>query len=41
MEGVCTAKDGMCIAGSDGDCRQATICQKVKRCRAKEGACAK
>jgi hypothetical protein len=39
--GLCTAKEGKCIAASNADCQQAEICKKVGRCHAKDGKCDK
>ena len=37
--GLCTERDGRCLAGSDGDCIQSGICQSIGFCVARSGDC--
>ncbi len=38
-EGLCTAKEGACIAASDEECKKADICKHNGACTAKDGKC--
>jgi hypothetical protein len=39
LSGYCTARDGVCLAGSDEDCRQSMACSQSATCTAKDGEC--
>ena len=38
-EGQCTAKEGLCVAASNDDCKKGYICTGKGGCTAKEGLC--
>lgn len=38
-EGLCTARDGFCVATRDEDCRASTFCQNTGQCVARGGLC--
>jgi hypothetical protein len=35
----CTAKDGICVVGSDADCGRSELCKNMHKCAAKNSAC--
>ena len=37
--GKCTAKDGSCVAASDGECKKSYDCKQRGPCSAKDGVC--
>jgi hypothetical protein len=39
QHGKCTAKEGLCVASSDEDCKKSTNCKANGPCTAKDGAC--
>lgn len=39
INGRCTAKDGACIAASDGECQKSADCKERGPCTAKDGVC--
>ncbi len=39
QSGMCTARDGVCMAGSDSDCRQSRECKMAGLCSARDGEC--
>jgi hypothetical protein len=38
-DGICTLRDGHCVAGSDADCHASTGCQQQGRCSASADVC--
>jgi hypothetical protein len=38
-EGLCTVKDGFCVAGSSADCQGSLACSDAGRCTAQGGGC--
>jgi hypothetical protein len=38
-DGLCTAKEGACVAASDDECKKAYICTNNGACTAKDGKC--
>ena len=38
-DGLCTAIDGKCVAGSNTDCKQSGDCKGEGKCTAKDGKC--